>query len=159
MKNLLFLFVCFGLFCAILPALAATASNDDKPPKELVEDISKKAFQGLITVKNEDGKTIVRSEDAKKLKYPLTSYKDREKAVARGYLSEYAKWCKLPWEKDYYTPYIKSLELEHKKNWTPFQYAYTQIIHGMAMGIAEKSKKGETCDAAEKKRIADLANK
>ena len=140
-------------------AVPAYAANDGKPPKKLVEDLSKASHEVFITVKNPEGQTLVKAEDAKNLKYPLTTYEDREMAVARGSLSGYAKWCNLGWEKDYYQPYMKALQLEHKKNWTPYQYAYTEVLHGMAMGAAVGSKKGAKCDDAEKKRIAALAKK
>jgi hypothetical protein len=138
------------------PAFAAT---NGKPPKKLVEDLSKASHEVFITVKNPEGQTLVKPEDAKKLKYPLTTYEEREFAVARGSLSGYAKWCGLEWEKDYYLPYMAALKKEHKKNWTPYQYAYTEVLHGMAMGAAVGSKKGVKCDDAEKKRIAALAKK
>lgn len=140
-------------------AAPAYAATDGKPPKKLVEDLSKAAHEVFITVKNPEGQTLVKAEDAKKLKYPITTYDDREMAVARGSLSGYAKWCGLEWEKDYFLPYQKALKLEHKKNWTPYQYAYTEVLHGMAMGAAVGSKKGVKCDDAEKKRIAALAKK
>lgn len=157
MKNLLIACLCF--FALFAGTMSVQAADDGKPPKKLVEDLSKRAFDGFLAVKNPEGQTIVKAEDAKKLKYPLTPYKDREMAVARGFLSGYARWCKLPWQKDYYQPYVKVLELEHKKDWTPFQYAYTEVLHGTAMGAAEASKKDQTCDAAEKKRIIALAKK
>jgi hypothetical protein len=144
------------LLAFVVPAQAAT---DGKPPKKLVEDLSKIAYEGFLTVKNAEGQTIVKAEDAKKLKYPLTTYEDREMAVARGYLSGYAKWCDLPWVKEYFEPYMAALKVEHKKNWTPYQYGYTEVLHGTAMGAAVKSKKDVKCDDAEKKRIAALAKK
>ena len=156
MKKLLVLFLTFVLTA---PAFAVETTKDRKPPKKLVEDLSKAAHDVFVTVKNPEGQTLVKPEDAKKLKYPLTTYEQRQMAVARGYLSGYAKWCDLPWEKDYYNPYMNALKKEHQKNWTPYQYAYTEVLHGMSMGVAVGSKKGKTCDAAEKKRIAALAKK
>lgn len=150
------------VLCA-LPLLcvlcSAAYANDGRPPKKLVDDLSKASHELFLTVKNPEGQTLVKPEDAKTLVFPLTTYEDREKAVARGYLSGFAKWCSLAWDKDYYAPYITSLKAEHKKSWTPYQYAYTEVLHGMAMGAAMRSKKGETCDAAEKARIASLAKK
>lgn len=145
------------LVAGVLPAQAA--SSDGKPPKELVEQISKAAHQGFLTVKNAEGQTIVKAEDAKKLKYPIIPFAEREMAVARGYLSESAKWCGLDWQKDYFAPYVKALQVEHKKNWTPHQYAYAEVVHGVAMGAAAQDHKGEKCSPAEKKRIAALAKK
>lgn len=87
--------------------------------KNWSKNLSKIAQEGFLTVKNAEGKTIVKPEDAKTLKFPLISYEEREKAVARGYLSGYAKWCKLPWGKDYFEPYMKALQKQHMKKWTP----------------------------------------
>ena len=140
-------------------AMPAYAADSGKPPKALVDALSKTAHEALIKVKNNEGQTMVKAEDAKKLKYPLTTYDDREMAVARGTLSGYANWCGLPWEKDYYAPYMIALKKEHQKKWTPFQYAYTEVLHGVAMGEVIRNKKSEKCDAAEKKRIAALAKK
>lgn len=150
-------FLVVGL--AILAAPLATAQAQEKPPKELVEDLSKKAFDGFLKVKNAQGQTIVKAEDAKKLKHPITSFEEREMAVARGYLSGSAKWCGLKWEQDFFAPYLIALKKEHGKKWTPFQYAYTEMLHGLSMANAEQSKKGQTCPDAEKKRIAALAKK
>lgn len=147
-------FFLMGLLLPVFPAHAA-----EKPPKELVEELSKKAHEALITVKNPEGKPVVKPEDAKKLKYPLTSYEEREMAVARGYLSGYAKWCGLKWEKEFFAPYIVALKKEHGKKWTPFQYAFTEILHGLSMAVAEGGKKGETCTKAEKTRLSSLAKK
>ncbi len=144
---------------ALVLLSGASYANDGKPPKKLVEDLSRLSHEGFLTVKNPQGQTLVKPEDAKQLKYPLTTYEDREMAVARGYMSGFAKWCGLKWVDDFYKPYMKSLKLEHKKNWTPYQYAYTEVLHGAAMAVAEKSKKGETCDDAEKKRLQSLAKK
>lgn len=144
---------------SVLAAPLCHARAEDKPPKELVEDLSKKAFDGFLKVKNAQGQTIIKAEDAKKLKYPLTSYEEREMAVARGYLSGSAKWCGLKWDTDFFAPYLTALKKEHGKKWTPFQYAYTEMLHGLSMATAEHSKKGETCPAAEKTRIAALAKK
>lgn len=139
--------------------VTATYANNGKPPKELVEDLSKKTFDAFLTVKNPEGQTIVKPEDAKTLKYPLVDYNEREMAVARGYLSGYAKWCGLKWDKDYFLPYLNAMRAEHKKNWTDYQYAYVSMLHGVSMSIAEKSRKGKTCDAAEKAKVAALAKK
>lgn len=147
-------FFLMGFLLPVLPAHAA-----EKPPKALVEKLSKEAHEALITVKNPEGQPVVKPADAKKLKYPLTSYDEREMAVARGYLSGYAKWCGLKWEKDFFVPYVTALKKEHGKKWTPFQYAYTEVLHGLSMGMAVGSKKGETCDAAEKTRLSNLAKK
>ena len=89
----------------------------------------------------------------------MINYEEREKAVARGYLSATAKWCGLEWGKDYFAPYIKSLQAAHGKKWTPHQYAYAEMLHGVAMAVESKDKKGKTCSADEKKRIAALAKK
>lgn len=148
-----------GLLLLSLTAVPALAANNSKPPKKLVEELSKASHEVFITVKNPEGQTLVKPEDAKTLKYPLTSFEEREMAVARGYLSGYAKWCGLAWDKDYYNPYMTALKREHQKNWTPYQYAYTEVLHGMAMGVAVNSKKGVKCDDVEKKRIAALAKK
>ena len=156
MKKLLAFFLVLALGA---PAFAAEATKESKPPKKLVEDLSKASHEVFITVKNPEGQTLVKPEDAKKLKYPLTTYKDREMAVARGTLSGYARWCGLTWDKDYFNPYMTALKKEHQKNWTPYQYAYTEVLHGMAMGAAVGSKKGEKCSDAEKKNIAALAKK
>lgn len=144
---------------AVLATPLAPAHAEDKPPKELVEELSKKAYDGFLKVKNAQGQTIVKAEDAKKLKHPLTSYDEREMAVARGYLSGSAKWCGLKWEKEFFAPYMIALKKEHGKKWTPFQYAYTEMLHGLSMASAEQSKKGQTCPDAEKTRIAALAKK
>lgn len=152
-----FLAVCL---CAVaMTTSAIPARADDKPPKELVEDLSKRAHDGFLRVKNNQGQPIVKPEDAKKLKFPIVSYDEREMAVARGYLSGYARWCGLEWGKDYFAPYMKALQVEHGKKWTPHQYAYVEVLHGLSMAVAEQGKKGETCPAAEKKRIAALAKK
>lgn len=135
------------------------AFADGKPPKELVEDLSKKTFDAFLTVKNPEGQTIVKPEDAKTLKHPLVSYEEREMAVARGYLSGYAKWCGLKWDKDYFLPYLNAVRAEHKKTWTDYQYAYISMLHGVSMSVAEKTKKDEKCDTAEKAKIAALAKK
>lgn len=156
MKLFISLCICLSV---IVSGISSAHADDSKPPKELVEKLSKMSHDGFLTVKNEEGQTIVTAKDAKTLKYPLTNYKEREKAVARGYLSGYAKWCGLPWGKDYFTPYMSSLKREHKTNWTPYQYAYTEVLHGAAMAVALKSKDGQKCDAAEKQRIAALAKK
>jgi len=140
-----------------LPALPAHAA--EKPPKALVEELSKKAHDAFLGVKNPEGQPIVKPEDAKKLKYPLTGYEEREMAVARGYLSGYAKWCGLKWEKEFFAPYIVALKKEHGKKWTPFQYAYTEILHGLSMAVAENTKSGQTCTAAEKARLSGLGKK
>ena len=153
MKQLL------AFFLILAFAVPAYAANDGKPPKKLVEDLSKASHEVFITVKNPEGQTLVKPEDAKKLKYPITTYEEREMAVARGSLSGMAKWCGLEWNKDYFQPYLTALKKEHQKNWTPYQYAYTEVLHGMAMGAAVGSKKGQKCDDAEKKRIAALAKK
>lgn len=149
----------FLVLSAMLLASAPALAADGKPPKKLVEDLSKASHEVFITVKNPEGQTVVKAEDAKKLTYPLTTYEEREMAVARGSLAGYAKWCGLDWQKEYFQPYINALKAEHQKNWTPYQYAYTEVLHGMAMGAAVGSKKNETCDAAEKQRIAALAKK
>ncbi len=151
------LFIVF--FSVVLMAGLGHVHAAEKPPKELVESLSKTAFEGLLKVKNAQGKTIVKAEDAKTLKHPLIPYDEREKAVARGYLSASAKWCGLDWQKDYFDPYIKSLQAEYKKTWTPHQYAYVEVVHGVAMGYATQEKKDEKCSADEKKRIAALAKK
>lgn len=156
MKSLLSLALGVTLLVGFAPAPVLA---EGKPPKALVEDLSKAAHEALLTVKNPEGQTLVKAEDAKKLKYPLTPYEEREMAVARGYLSESAKWCGLKWEKDYFEPYQAALRTEHKKKWTPFQYAYSEVLHGVAMGVAAQDHKGEKCSAAEKKRIAALAKK
>ncbi|HEU4839603.1 MAG TPA: hypothetical protein VFS88_09380 [Micavibrio sp.] len=140
-----------------LPVFSAHAA--EKPPKALVEELSKKAHDAFISVKNPEGQPIVKPEDAKKLKYPLTGYDEREMAVARGYLSGYAKWCGLKWQKDFFAPYVVALKKEHGKKWTPFQYAYTEMLHGLSMAVAEGTKKGQTCTAAEKTRLSALAKK
>ena len=155
LRALFLIFIGF----AVLATPMSFARAEDKPPKELVEDLSQKAFDGFLKVKNAQGQTIIKAEDAKKLKHPMTSYEEREMAVARGYLSGYAKWCGLKWEKDFFAPYLVSLKKEHVKKWTPFQYAYTEMLHGLSMATAEYSKKGETCPDAEKTRIAALAKK
>lgn len=144
---------------AVLAVLASPAFADERPPKELVEDLSKLAYDGFLSVKNAEGQTVVKPEDAKKLKHPMISYEEREMAVARGYMSGYAHWCGLDWRKEFFEPYIKALQVEHKKGWTPHQYAYAEVLHGTAMAVAEKSKKDMKCSAAEKKRIAGLAKK
>ncbi len=151
------LFACLltaGLLVTVSPAHA-----EEKPPKQLVEKLSRAAHDALIKIKNPEGQPIVKPEEAKKLVFPLVSYEEREMAVARGYLSGTAKWCGLSWEKDYFTPYQEALKKEHGKNWTPYQYAYTEMLHGMSMAIAEKSKGKEKCGGAEKSRIAALAKK
>ncbi len=155
MKTILSFFVCF----VVMAGLAVPANAGGKPPKELVETLSKKAFDAFITVKNPEGQTIVKPEDAKKLKYPLVPYNEREMAVARGYISGYAKWCGLSWDKDYFLPYLKAMRAEHKKSWTDYQYAYVSMLHGLAMSVSEKGLKGKTCDAAEKEKLAALAKK
>ncbi|PZO87444.1 MAG: hypothetical protein DI626_03970 [Micavibrio aeruginosavorus] len=149
------------LCIAVLSAGGASFAfaDDGKPPKELVEELSKVAHDGFLTVKNPQGQTIVKPEDAKKLKFPIINYEEREKAVARGYLSATAKWCGLKWEQDYFKPYVKSLQVEHGKKWTPHQYAYAEVLHGVAMGVETREKKGEKCSDAEKKRVAALAKK
>lgn len=152
-------FCVFFLSAFLLGGLIAPAFASEKPPKDLVEKLSKLAHEGFLSVKNEEGQTIVKPEDAKNLKYPLISYEEREKAVARGYLSATAKWCGLEWGKDYFKPYIKSLQATHGKKWTPHQYAYAEVLHGVAMAVESKDKKGKTCSADEKKRITALANK
>lgn len=144
---------------SVLAAPLSFARAEEKPPKDLVEELSKKTFDGFIAVKNAQGQHIVKPEDAKKLKYPLTSYDEREMAVARGYLSGSAKWCGLKWDTDYFAPYLNALKKEHGKKWTPYQYAYTEMLHGLSMAQAEQSKKGEKCPDAEKARIAALAKK
>jgi hypothetical protein len=149
------LVVCICLAEVISPSYA----EEGKPPKQLVEDLSKRAHEGFLTVKNNQGQTIVKAEDAKKLTYPLTSYEEREMAVARGYLSGTAKWCGLEWARDYFAPYLKALQVEHGKKWTPYQYAYSEVLHGLSMAVVVKSKEGEKCPAAEKTRIAALAKK
>lgn len=156
MKYALVLLLGFTLLAGNVPA---RAEEESKPPKEMVNDLSRAAHDALIKVKNPEGQTVVKAEDAKKLVYPLISYNEREMAVARGHLSAYAKWCGLEWGKDYFTPYMRSLEIEHKKNWTPFQYAYAEVLHGVSMGYATQQLKGKTCNAAEKARIAALAKK
>lgn len=156
MKSLCMFAVAVALFTGFVPVQALA---DSKPPKELVERVSKLAHEGFLSVKNAEGQTVVKPEDAKKLKYPIIPYDAREMAVARGYLSESAKWCGLNWQKDFFEPYIKALQLEHKKKWTPHQYAYAEVIHGVAMGVSAQEHKGETCPAAEKKRISALAKK
>ena len=148
-----------SLFVVGLSVAAMPAHAEDKPPKELVEKLSRAAHDALITIKNPEGQPIVKPEEAKKLVYPLVGYEEREMAVARGYLSGTAKWCGLPWGKDYFKPYQDALKHEHGKKWTPYQYAYTEMLHGMSMAIAEKSKGKEKCSAAEKARIAGLAKK
>lgn len=156
MKSL----ISFAFGVALLVGFApAQGMADSKPPKALVEDLSKAAHEALLSVKNPEGQTLVKAEDAKTLKYPLTPYDEREMAVARGYLSESAKWCGLKWEQDYFQPYQAALRAEHQKKWTPFQYAYSEVLHGVAMGVAAQDHKGEKCSAAEKKRIAALAKK
>lgn len=147
------------VFLLGMPVAASPALADEKPPKELVEKLSRAAHDALIQIKNPEGQHIVKPEEAKKLVYPLVSFKEREMAVARGYLSGTAKWCGLPWGKDYFKPYQDALKREHGKKWTPYQYAYTELLHGMSMAIAEKSKGKEKCSAAEKERIAGLAKK
>ncbi|MFA5591826.1 MAG: hypothetical protein WC989_00740 [Micavibrio sp.] len=149
-----------GLAAFLAAGLAFPSHADDgKPPKELVEELSKKAHEGFLSVKNPEGELVVKPADAKKLKYPIVNYEEREMAVARGYLSGTAHWCGLDWAKDYFKPYMKSLQLEHGKKWTPHQYAYVELLHGVAMAVAENGKKGQKCGAAEKKRIAGLAKK
>ncbi len=142
---------------SVLAAPLSHARAEEKPPKELVEELSQKAFDGFLKVKNAQGQTIIKAEDAKKLKHPLTNYKEREMAVARGYLSGYAKWCGLKWETKFFAPYLAALKKEHGKKWTPFQYAYTEMLHGLSMAVAEESKEGQACSAAEKKRLETLA--
>ena len=143
-----------ALIVGVLPAQA-----ESKPPKAFVEELSQKAFDGFLKVKNAQGEHIVKPEDAKKLKHPMTSYEEREMAVVRGTMSGYAKWCGLKWEKDFFAPYIISLKKEHGKNWTPFQYAYTEMLHGLSMAVGEKSKAGKTCTDAEKQKLASMAKK
>ncbi len=156
MKSFLAFLLLFGIVMAgALPVRA----EDGKPPKALVEDLSKKAHDGFLRVKNKDGQPIVKPEDAKKLTYPIVSYDEREMAVARGYLSAYANWCGLNWGKDYYAPYMKALQVEHGKKWTPHQYAYVEVLHGLSMSVATQDKKGKKCPDAEKVRIAALAKK
>lgn len=151
--------IAVSLFSLGFAAPVLSAHADDKPPKELVEDLSKRAYDGLISVKNAEGDHVVKPEDAKKLKHPMISYEEREMAVARGYLSGSAHWCGLEWGKDYFAPYMKALQKEHGKNWTPYQYAYAEVLHGLSMAVAEKGKKDKKCPDAEKKRIAALAKK
>ena len=154
MLRTFFVFLFVVISAAISPAFA-----DEKPPKELVEKLSRAAHDALIQIKNPEGQPIVKPEEAKKLVYPLVSFEEREMAVARGYLSGTAKWCGLSWGKDYFKPYQDSLKKEHGKNWTPYQYAYTEMLHGLSMGIAEKTKGKEKCSEAEKASIAAFAKK
>ncbi len=156
MKTLVLFTFSVVLLAGLTPV---QAQANGKPPKALVEKISHLAHDGFLTVKNKEGQTIVKPEDAKKLTYPIIPYEEREMAVARGYLSESAKWCGLDWQKNYFAPYIKALQVEHKKNWTPHQYAYAEVVHGVAMGAAAQDHKGEKCSPAEKQRIAALAKK
>jgi len=155
MMKLLPAVLALALFGMISPSHAA----ESKPPKELVEDLSKRAHEGFLKVKNPEGQTIVKPEDAKKLTYPIVSYDEREMAVARGYISGNAKWCGLDWGKNYYAPYMKAIQQEHGKKWTPHQYAYVEVLHGLSMAVAEKSKDGAKCSDAEKQKIAALAKK
>ena len=147
--------VCLCLSVSFSAAYAA----ESKPPKQLVEKLSRAAHDTLVQIKNPEGQPIVKPEDAKKLVYPLVDYNEREMAVARGYLSGTAKWCGLPWGKDYFKPYQDALKLEHGTKWTPYQYAYTEMLHGLSMAIAEKAKGTQKCPEAEKARIAALAKK
>lgn len=156
MKFFCLLAVSMLLFGGLCSAQALAAG---KPPKDLVEDLSKIAHEAFLKVKNNEGQTIVKPEDAKKLTYPIIPYEEREMAVARGFLSENAKWCGLDWKKDYFQPYIRGLQREHKKGWTPHQYAYAEVVHGVAMGASAREHKDEKCSAEEKKRIASLAKK
>lgn len=151
--------IALSMFSMVMGASALSARADEKPPKELVEDLSKRAYDGLIAVKNAEGEHIVKPEDAKKLKHPMISYEEREMAVARGYLSGSAHWCGLDWAKDYFKPYMNALQKEHGKKWTPYQYAYAEVLHGLSMSVAEQGKKDEKCSDTEKKRIAGLAKK
>ena len=150
----------FLLFLTV--AVAATVSPaqaQNKPPKAFVDELSQKAFEGFLKVKNAQGEHIVKPEDAKKLKHPLTSYEEREMAVVRGTLSGYAKWCGLKWEKEFFLPYLEALKKEHGKKWTPFQYAYTEVLHGLSMAVAENSKEGQKCTGAEKQKLSAMAKK
>jgi hypothetical protein len=147
------------VFLALLMMSSAAIAADGKPPRALVEQLSKRAHDGFLTVKNAEGQTIVKPEDAKKLSYPLVPYEEREMAVARGYLSAKAKWCGLDWGKDYFAPYKLSLQKKHQKNWTPHQYAYVEVVHGTAMGFASQDYKEKKCSAEEKKSVAALAKK
>lgn len=155
MKTLLG--IVLGLSC--LAFLPASVMAEERPPKEMVEDLSKMAYDGLLTVKNAEGQTIVKPEDAKKLKHPMISYEEREMAVVRGNMSGLAKWCGLKWQKDFFIPYMTSLRKEYNGKWTEHQFAYAEVLHGVAMAVAEKGKEGEKCSSAEKKRLSDFAKK
>lgn len=146
-----------GLACIV--AWPVSTMADERPPKEMVEKLSKLAYDGFLSVKNNEGQTIVKPEDAKKLKHPLISYEEREMAVVRGTMSGLAKWCGLKWEKDFFIPYVASLRVEHKDKWTEHQFAYAEVLHGASMAVAENGKDGEKCSDTEKKRLSELAKK
>jgi hypothetical protein len=143
----------------ILWMVPVCANAQSKPPKQLVEDLSKGAFDALLAIQGPDAKMLVSPDEKKNLFHPLLPYAEREKAVARGYLSGFAQWCSLPWEKDFFEPYIASLRTEHKKGWSKHQYAYIEVLHGVAMGVAVQSKKGQTCPKSEKERLTTLSKK
>ena len=135
-----------GLFAVLCPLWldSAMAAGDVplffEPPDSLVAAVDEVARRNLAQAKLSDGASVP-PETAEERSRPLIPPEESRLAVDTGMVSGTANWCGLEWQRGHYLGYMKWQR--SRGLWSEKQLAYIALLHGIAMGIAEREF-GET---------------
>ena len=152
MKNLILSLVLSLGIIATLAGFSYTAQAQHVP-KENVEQISKFVFDHMAEAQLSDG-TIVGTERAATLEYPLLPYEVREMLIIKGTFSGLAEVCGLNWEEKNYIPLMTAIR--NNEEFNDYQIAYAGMLHGASMEGGKQTMQLQTpCTDEVIKAISD----
>ncbi len=134
-----------GFFWLSSPAAADDVALFMELPDPLVAAVREVARHNLAQAKRRDG-TFVAPETAMERSRPIIPLEESRLAVDTGMVSGIANWCRLEWQRSHYLSYMKWQRA--RRLWSDKQLAYIALLHGIAMGVAER-KYRETGECSE----------
>ncbi|MDA0782510.1 MAG: hypothetical protein O2970_10355 [Proteobacteria bacterium] len=141
--------------CLLLTIFLAFPSygNDDK----LISDLMQVAREQITSAKLLDG-SFVPAETEEEKKTPIIKIEDARRIVGVGQQSAIAAWCNVEWYKSSFTNLMQ--HERSKEIWSDKQLAYIGLLHGITMGMTEKSVKqrGE-CPSKQASHINNIISK
>lgn len=135
-----------GLFFVILTLLAfPVAAQTDDPfidlPEESVAGIITKVRPLVSQLKISDTE-FVGEETPEELDDPLLTLQEVEAVLVRGIISATAEWCGEDWKAKSFGPFMQGQRSSGK---TEKQMAYIGALHGVGMGIMQKTFSERKC--------------
>ena len=143
------------LFLALIIIFVENTSYGNS--NDLVVSVMKMARENITNAKLSDG-SFVPPETLEEKQKPIISFEDAKRVVRIGQQSGIAAWCSVEWEESSFRAFMQS---ERKKSiWTDKQLAYIGLVHGITMGLVERTmEENKHCSTKQAQHIRQIIDR